>query len=424
MNNQKKHLLAGFLAVSLVCTGLPSAWTESSEPMQEEALSVVTVSHPAYFFPDSDGLYLPDAYMTRLDLARMIYALSGEPNLGRISYQDISAKSADAPAIKLLKELGIVKSRVFQPDRTITRGELAAALQTAFPALSADEVYHELVRQRDGQITKVDAAVFVNRCFDRVADRDAVDLLYSFMPDISREAEYYYDFAEAVLSHTVEADSAAEIWLEKDSYPVLEPGFVCLNQRLHYVSEDGHFGCDQQIGTFAFDSYGNYTSGSKELDALVKQIVSETVSPKMTELEALHAVYRYVIEHGGYRKGNIYEMGATGWNAEEAYKLLADGRGNCYSFAAAFCELARGLGFAAETVSGLVVGGDDGMTPHGWVELTYEGIDYVCDPEIEYVGGENLFMMEIGTPNCERWKYTRAQPAVHTENDSKEEKIK
>ena len=95
----------------------------------------------------------------------------------------------------------------------------------------------------------------------------------------------------------------------------------------------------------------------------------------------------------------------SGWEVTEALSMLEEGRGNCYSFAALYCELARAIGCDAHACAGAVVGSEKnleqsysyldvhgehmklprGHSPHGWVEIEFDGVAYIFDPEYAYL---------------------------------------
>ncbi len=92
--------------------------------------------------------------------------------------------------------------------------------------------------------------------------------------------------------------------------------------------------------------------------------------------------------------------------------MLRNGGSNCYGYAALFYELARFLGYDARIYSGIVLGeqrvfyteegtrviSPEAYTPHGWVEIAFDGVDYIFDPEYEYrsSGLQNMFMADEG----------------------------
>ena len=81
--------------------------------------------------------------------------------------------------------------------------------------------------------------------------------------------------------------------------------------------------------------------------------------------------------------------------------MLTEGRGNCYSFAALYYELVRAVGFDAKAYTGGIIGGEftlaqsytdiygnpmqlpSNHSPHGWVEIQFDGVPYIFDTELE-----------------------------------------
>ena len=167
-----------------------------------------------------------------------------------------------------------------------------------------------------------------------------------------------------------------------------QDGFVWEDGYLYAIDEEGNLKTDCWIGVLYFGRDGRYTSGSKKLDKLVADVISENTKDSMTRMEKLEAMYDYTrdnIQYVGY--GN-HEMtyqpahGKDGWMVEIATEALEEGHGNCYYFAAQFCALARGLGYQAYAVGGVFSAMED---PHGWVVILDEdGNQWLCDPEMEY----------------------------------------
>ena len=161
---------------------------------------------------------------------------------------------------------------------------------------------------------------------------------------------------------------------------------------------------------------GRYHSGDPELDELLYTIVEEQTDESMTDEEKLHALYRYVSENFGYLRRSAYEPGETGWENKEALIMFTEGKGNCYNFAAAFCLLARCIGYDARIYSGTVYGqAAEGQTrppdrPHGWVEISIDGADYLFDPDMQAVvaawhGDDTFYMQDDGIRN--QYGYTK-----------------
>ena len=60
--------------------------------------------------------------------------------------------------------------------------------------------------------------------------------------------------------------------------------------------------------------------------------------------------------------------------------MFKTGRGNCYCFAGVFYYLSRQLGYDNEIISGQV---GHKKSPHGWVEIEFDGTVYIFDTELE-----------------------------------------
>ena len=183
-----------------------------------------------------------------------------------------------------------------------------------------------------------------------------------------------------------EAEKAARLAEAKDGFLWDEEGY------LQALDEEGNLICSDYVGVLHFRRDGRYSSGDRELDALVASVIRENTTPDMTRMEMLEAMYDYTIENIRYAGLANYECsvqpahGRGGWMPEYAIRALRDGNGNCYCYAAAFAALARGLGFQAYATGG-VCGGT--LDPHGWVQILDEdGNMWMSDPEIEFRFGD------------------------------------
>ncbi|MDO5444731.1 MAG: transglutaminase-like domain-containing protein [Eubacteriales bacterium] len=204
-----------------------------------------------------------------------------------------------------------------------------------------------------------------------------------------------------------------------------EEGFAVEDGRLVYFLENGNKAKNKTIGTFRFGRDTFYTSGNKDLDEFVSSVVKEYTDDSMTQEERLVALYDYMLTKCSYRMGNIYEPGEEGWEIEEALDMIERGnRGNCYSFAALFRELARAIGYPAEAYSGTVKGAnyEHERTPHGWVEIEIDGEVFVFDPEMGYMQQMVLFMMPQNDPGTQRWGYRVDAPEKTEITDKAEDK--
>ena len=91
--------------------------------------------------------------------------------------------------------------------------------------------------------------------------------------------------------------------------------------------------------------------------------------------------------------------------------MYQEKKGNCYNFAASFWALARGLGYDATAISGTMTSTDQ---PHGWVEIPFDGENYIFDVEMEYVyvherdvHDKDMFMVSL--EDGEWWNYKRPE---------------
>ena len=82
--------------------------------------------------------------------------------------------------------------------------------------------------------------------------------------------------------------------------------------------------------------------------------------------------------------------------------MLSTKRGNCYNYASVFWALARGLGYDAKAYSGSI-----SQQPHGWVEIDFDGVTYLFDPELEMAARER------GQMNSARFMMTKQAAAMY-----------
>lgn len=175
-----------------------------------------------------------------------------------------------------------------------------------------------------------------------------------------------------------------------------------------YFVRDGSFVRSETVNGLYLGADGRYSSGSKELDELVARTLDEICAGGGSRDELLREAYLYVRDSFDYLRRNYYEVGADGWQTDEALTMLTTRRGNCYCYAAAFCALARGLGYDATAVAGTV---GYARSPHGWVIMyDSEGTRIVYDVELEmaYIydrGIENADFYALEPLRAYRWSY-------------------
>ena len=304
----------------------------------------------------------------------------------------ISASPEETPAPSYSAGYLSCENGLFRPNDTLTAGEAADAVQTAaglsvepenseealtettlsrlladvFPEDKIQNAMDAITLHGGENVTRAEAAVF----FDRLFSLNAASEENVYFPDVVPDTWGYGDICTA-------ASGSTERNEENDSLP---EGICLIDRRLYYVGTDGYFVRNAYVGSLYFDNSGRYTSGDAELDTLVLAALRENTDENMTREEMLHATYDYVRDSFSYLKRNYYKTGEVGWAMQEALTMYSTGRGNCYNYAAAFWAAARALGYDAKIVSG-TYGDED--APHGWVEITQDGVRYTYDVEIE-----------------------------------------
>ena len=260
-------------------------------------------------------------------------------------------------------------------------------------------------------ISRGEFARIMNRVLNRDAERHLTEEDVGTVLDVPPSSEYYDDVAEALIEHDYRMEEGVEVWTESEAMPLHEPGFFFVSGRLHYVAEDGTPAAGCWFMGLHFNQNGEVTCGNEDLDEALGEIVRTETDPEhMTQEEMLKAVYDYVVKNFNYRYGRVYDRGARGWAIKEAKRMLENRAGNCYGFAALFYELARFVGYNAKIYSGIVYGeqyeynteagalviAPQGYTPHGWVEIEFDGESYIFDTEYEYRSGGMLDMFKAG----------------------------
>ncbi len=167
-----------------------------------------------------------------------------------------------------------------------------------------------------------------------------------------------------------------------------QDGFIWEKGYLYAVDENGDLRKDCWIGVLYFGEDGRYTSGDKTLDKLVAGVIKNNTDSSMTRMEKLQKMYEYTrdnIKYVGFGNHDLSQKpahGPDGWMTELAIRALEEGIGNCYFYAAAFAALARGVGYQAYAVGGIVGAIDE---QHGWVDIVDEdGNIWMSDPELEF----------------------------------------
>ena len=403
-----------------------------------ETVTLNTWDHGKYMDGSSDGLFHPGQYMTRAEVAQVLYGLLAEKPEARVSFSDVSGDMWYAEAVETLGAMGVLDCEAgsaFRPDAAISRGEFALMLShfisgtgdlESFADVPAGSRYYEAAGaaaaaglfsgyadgtfRPDDALTRAQAAVVFNNLLHREADASAIagNPNVRLFPDVPTTYWAYGEIMEATISHTYDGSTGREVWTQVTAERTALPdGYYRINGRLYRV-QDGMFLHNTTVDGFTYDTQGRYTTGSATLDTKLNNIVETYTNSSMTRDQKLRALYNYVRDNFSYLKRDLVSKGETGWEPAYAEEFLRLGRGNCYSFSATYCLLARELGLPAYTVVG---GLGASNSPHGWVEMELDGTVYMFDPQLEWRylhdygrTGYNLFKM---LPSHARFTYIR-----------------
>lgn len=369
------------------------------------------IFHSKFMGGAEDGLFYPDRSITRAEAAQVICNLFSEESWKEAPFTDVAADAWYARPIGTLTGLGLIVGEEegrFYPDRPITRGEFAQLLSFFVPAAVSPPVFSDVPKEHpayegiaevaaagifggypDGgfhpeePLTRAACAAAVNRLLNRVPDEKAIASAENLriFPDVPTSHWAYGEIMEATVSHEYSKREEAEAWtwIETEK-TVLPEGYHNIDGWLYRV-KDGSFLRSVTEEGFTFDADGRYTTGLPELDRQLAELVRELTAEDMTQEQKLRILYNYVRDNFTYLKRDLVQKGETGWEPAYAEEFFRLGKGNCYSFSAAFCLLARQLGLPAYTVVG---GLGRTNSPHGWVEIPLDGTNYMFDPQLDW----------------------------------------
>ena len=248
---------------------------------EETADPAEPVLHLAYIHGTSDGLFLPQATMTRAEFAQMIWNLQSDPPEAISVFSDVPDGEWYTTAVNSLaamKVLGGYEDGTFRPANSVTRAEYVRILavlsgkQTSESASYTDVAkthwaykeiclakeygwmkgYEDNTFHPDAPITRAEAVTALNRYLGRIPDKASIDaiLFFSLFPDVPSGAWYYYQVMEAAMDHTATcADGSELIGAIPVSQTNLQDGFHILNGKI-YLILDGYFVCEEGDGVY------------------------------------------------------------------------------------------------------------------------------------------------------------------------------
>ena len=372
------------------------------------------LEHAAYIKGYPNGTFDPEGSVTRAEAAVMLYSLLDETPAARVEFDDVPSDVWYYDEIGLLAAGGIIDftDRMAYPEELLSRAVFVSMLshffsdsdeQCSYADVTEDTPYYADISKAtclgwingyedgtfrpDNPLSREEAVAVINRALGRTADKEKIDAIFPVFTDVSLTRWSYYMIMEATIPHTFgSSENNTEVWDSVDTAALPRPvGPMIVDQELYYIDETKTPVTGQYVGGLYFGEDGRYTSGDAEVDGYVKTVLSQITNDGMTREERLRAAYNYTRDSFSYLRRNYYDVGATGWEVDEARTMFSTGKGNCYSYAAAFCCLSRQLGYDAGAISGLV--GND-RSAHGWVEISFNSTIYIFDPELEMAYGK------------------------------------
>lgn len=407
----------------------PEGGTETEEP--PAVLELNSYQHISFMDGSPDGLFHPQDSIRRSEAAKILYSLLVSPPQETAAYPDLPPDAWYAVPVGVLGKLDLLhadENGMIRPTEAITRAEFASMFSVFLPSNAAGPVftdvpeshwaYHAITTvaacgifdgyedgtfRPEGELTRAESAAAVCRLLGRSADLSALSAAaetVSIFPDVPPDSWTYGPVMEASVAHDHALDfNGVEYWTRTEPrHTVLPDGYHTINGRLYRV-QDGMVLRSVIVDGFAYDANGCYSTGSEYLDQRLPEIVSQVTDSSMTRNQKLRALYNYVRDNYRYLKRRLVGKDEAGWEYAAAEEFLQTGAGNCFSYAATYCLLARQLGLPAYTVVGnlyISVNQD-----HGWVEIPLDGNTYLFDTELEWSfrnrhhKSVNLFMIDI-----------------------------
>lgn len=400
-----------------------------------------------------DGTFGPDVNMTRAQFLVVLYRMEGSPRTDlSASALNIPETLSYAPAVYWADQAGILKKHpqiVNGLEAEISREEMVSLFYeyiqsrgitpeeradlTSFPdsqdvSSAAQEAMRWAVavglvsgdgaekRLLPGKATsRAACAVMISRLCEMYFPGEFSNIpIYAQADHISFETGNENTGKFAILISNIDASDnikkvEAAVWCENDQSDLVL--YSAEKREGQYVVQGDVSKHQYHFGLYQAQVYITLSNGLR-LPAGTQQAVVQgseaqvRIGNNINQVyeEAgrdLYACYQWVVEHVTYQTMPIPLEPPAGYTAEQWYAIqaLENRKGNCFCYAAAFCQLAKGLGYDARFVEGSVALARGGYGPHGWVEITMNGATYICDPDMQYeVPSHNFYMQPIHSP--------------------------
>jgi hypothetical protein len=398
----KKILILVLVILPLIPAFADAAVSESApEKVVKQLLN--TIEHIKYL-DGSRGLFRPDDALTRSDAARMFFDLLIDKKVPIIEYFSDLVGSDCYNEANALAGLGIFNGYdgVFGPEKPISRAEFVTVLTRFFDMggyVPKENLFSDVPKGAwfekaaafaaesgfvygnadgaflpDGDVTRAETAVIMNRVLGRSCDIDAsASANIRVFIDVPVDYWAFYDITEASIGHEYIRDikENGEKWTDWNVETLgLPHGYYSHGAELFYVTDDGVFLRGDGYEGHFFDMSGRYISWNDELDVILKGIINENTTPDMTKYQKRETLYKYVRDNYSYMKRPLVAKDERGWELNYALNFFKSGVGNCYSFSAGYGLLLKRIGYNVNFIVGTV---GTNRSPHGWVEVIEDG---------------------------------------------------
>ena len=401
-----------------------------------------------------NGGFAPNEELSKVQFAVVLYRMEGSPEVSlSANTLAIPENAYYAPAVFWADQTGLLdglQGTSVKPEDKITREEMITMLfryaqqkgfdtqeradlsqfadaekvsPSAKEAVSwavatgmiSGEGKDRLLNPQGSASRAVCAAMITHLCETYMPDAFADIPIYAKANNIAFTSvnQETGDFTVNVSGITASDDvKKVEVALWRDSnqgdiywYPAVAQGNGVYTVKGNVINHKLHFGLYQAQAYVTLENGLRIPAGTQSgtIEGSEAQIrISKHVNEVYDQVgHDLYACYKWVVNNVSYKKLPIPVEPKEGYTADQWYAVLAfeNHQGNCFCYAGAFYQLAKGLGYDAKYVEGKVAMAAGGYGPHGWVEITKDGGTYICDPDMQDEAPRyNFYMQPANSP--------------------------
>lgn len=401
-----------------------------------------------------NGGFAPNEELSKVQFAVVLYRMEGSPEVSLSANSlSIPENAYYAPAVYWADQQGLLdglQTVSIKPEEKITREEMITMLfsyaqhkgfdtqdradltqfadaekvsPSAKEAVSwavatgmiSGEGKDRLLNPQGSASRAVCAAMITHLCETYMPDAFANIPIYAKAGNIAFTSvnQETGDFTVTVSNITASDDvKKVEVALWRDAnqgdiywYPAVAQGNGIYTIKGNVINHKLHFGLYQAQAYVTLTNGLRIPAGTQSgtIEGSEAQIrISQHVNDVYDQVgHDLYACYKWVVDNVSYKKLPIPVEPKEGYTADQWYAVLAfeEHQGNCFCYAGAFYQLAKGLGYDAKYVEGKVAMAAGGYGPHGWVEITKDGATYICDPDMQDEAPRyNFYMQPANSP--------------------------